>query len=270
MEIEQIRECQLWQLDALKFVDKVCNENGLKYFAHAGTLLGAARHGGYIPWDMDTDIVMPKEDCLKLVNIVNQIGNPNYRAKFTGEGMGYSERLVVYTVKCFGEAAIDEDDKFVHIDIYSYANAKKMCGAKRRLYGYKSQLLNRLISYRKGVTSVASFLNKFLLEITKILYMRRTDEQIRNSILKLAICDSNSENITIFNSYYGFGKETYPKSFFEEMILLPFEDMQIPVAKDYEKVLTNLYGDWRQFPPEDKRYPKYLERLTYEVVGKKM
>lgn len=270
MKIEQVRECQLWQLEALKFIDKVCRDNGLKYFAHAGTLLGAARHGGYIPWDMDTDIVMPREDCIKLVNAVNKIGNPNYKAKFTGQGMGYSERLVVYTVKCFGEAVIDQDDEFVHIDIYSYDNATTLGGIRRMLYGYKSQFLNRLISYRNGVTAVANPIHKLMLAIAKVFYMCRTDEQIRNSILKRAICDTDSENITIFNSFYGFGKETYSKSVFEETVFLKFEDIEIPAPRDYEIVLTNLYGDWTKLPPVDKRYPDYLERLNYEVLGKRV
>lgn len=269
MKIEQVRECQLWQLKALKFIDKVCRDNGLKYFAHAGTLLGAARHSGYIPWDMDTDIVMPREDCLKLVSIINQMDNPNYKAKFTGQGMGCSERLVVYTVKCFGEAVIEPDDKFVHIDIYSYDNATQLDSIRRMFYGYKSKFLNRLISYRNGVTAVANPVNKLMLEIAKILYKRRTDKQIRSAILKLAICDVDSEIITIFNSFYGFGKETYPKYIFEETVFLNFEDIEIPAPRDYKIILSNLYGDWTKLPPEAKRYPDYLERLNYEVIGER-
>jgi lipopolysaccharide cholinephosphotransferase len=65
----QLRKAQLRMLELLMFIDKVCSENDIKYWLDAGTLLGAKRHGGFIPWDDDADICMPKEELKKFQNV---------------------------------------------------------------------------------------------------------------------------------------------------------------------------------------------------------
>ena len=72
MTIEDVKKAQLKQLEALKLIDKICRDNNLQYMASCGTALGAVRHNGYIPWDVDTDIVMPQSDAIKLLAIVEQ------------------------------------------------------------------------------------------------------------------------------------------------------------------------------------------------------
>ena len=62
MTQDDLRNCQLKQLDALKHIDDICKKYNLVYYVHTGTLLGAVRHNGYIPWDMDTDLLMPEKD----------------------------------------------------------------------------------------------------------------------------------------------------------------------------------------------------------------
>lgn len=66
----ELRKAQLRMLEMLLFIDKVCTENGITYWLDSGTLIGAARHGGYIPWDDDTDICMPAEDCRKFKRVM--------------------------------------------------------------------------------------------------------------------------------------------------------------------------------------------------------
>lgn len=71
-----LEEVKLLELDALKFIDSVCKENGLIYFAAYGTLLGAIRHKGFIPWDDDIDIYMPRPDFIKFVEVINNYEHP--------------------------------------------------------------------------------------------------------------------------------------------------------------------------------------------------
>ncbi len=266
MEMHEIRECQMLQLEALKYIDKLCRENSLTYYAHTGTLLGAARHGGYIPWDMDTDIIMPAEDCKKLLSIIKNEGNPLYEVKEAGPETLGSDRLIAKTARCYGSSVSTELGKFLHIDIYSLTFAKKRIKKLDGFYNFKARLFGRFISYRNGRRDIARLSNKILIFMMKIFYGRYSNAQLRNKIVRRAVSDEKTAEMTVPNSFYGYAKETYPEKFFEGKVMLPFEDMEIPAPADFDGVLKTLYGDWRQLPPEDKRYPSYLSELVFEVI----
>ncbi len=266
MEKSQIRECQLKQLEALKHLDKLCKDNGLTYYAHTGTLLGAARHGGYIPWDMDTDIIMPQEDCKRLIEIILSEGNPLYTVKEAGPETLGSDRLIAKTALCYGSSVSSELGKFLHIDIYSLTWAKKRFKRLDGFYNFKARLFGRFISYRNGRRDIAKLSNRILITLMKIFYGRYTNAQLRDKIVGRAVSDEETEEMTVPNSFYGYAKETYPKELFADKVMLPFEDMEIPAPAGYDGVLTTLYGNWRSLPPEDKRYPAYLDQLVFEIV----
>ena len=77
-EGSELRKAQYRMLEVLKYLDKICTENHLNYWLDGGTLLGAKRHDGFIPWDDDTDVVMPREDLIKLRKYLKNHKNENY------------------------------------------------------------------------------------------------------------------------------------------------------------------------------------------------
>jgi len=81
--IEDIEEIQKVDLEILRFFDNVCRENNLTYFLSGGTLLGAIRHKGFIPWDDDVDLVMPRKDFEKLIEILDK-SDSNYKLFIPG------------------------------------------------------------------------------------------------------------------------------------------------------------------------------------------
>lgn len=268
MEKSQIRDCQQKQLEALKFINEICVRENLTYYAHTGTLLGAARHGGYIPWDMDTDILMPAEDRKKLIAEVKKIGNPLFSVKEANDHLG-SDRLVVKTAICYGGSLASELDKFIHIDIYSLTFARKRRKSFDKFYNIKARLFWRFISYRNGRRDVGKFSYRILMGFMKVFYGRFSNEQLREKVMKRAISNLPTAEYTVPNSFYGYAKETYPKEYFESKVMLPFEDMEIPAPAHYDEVLTTLYGNWRALPPEENRYPRFLEQLTFEILDNK-
>lgn len=266
MNLEELRRCQLIQLDALKFIDRICRDNQLRYFVHTGTLLGAIRHNGYIPWDMDTDILMPEKDVKKLMKLVEEMNSPKYSIISQYESWASSDRLISKAALCYGSAAINEEDRYIHIDIYSYNNAKRHLSLLDKYYNSKSRIINRLIEYRMGRTIFRSNMTKNMIQLVDYLLRGFTNKQLKMSLKLMATQKEDSDNISVYNSFYGFAKETYPKLYFKESILVPFEDMCVPVPKHYEEVLTKLYGNWRQLPPESERYPKYINEMVYKEL----
>ena len=87
-EIKTVEELQKIELEILKYIDKVCKENNLTYFLAYGTLIGAIRHKGFIPWDDDVDIQMPRDDYNKLCDILKE-ENGRYKLLDHKEGLGY-------------------------------------------------------------------------------------------------------------------------------------------------------------------------------------
>lgn len=266
MNKDELRQCQLRQLEALKFIDYVCNENHLQYYAHTGTLLGAIRHNGYIPWDMDTDILMSQEDSQKFIQIVNEMHSQIYSIIREEDSWASSDRLIMKTVLCYGDAANREEDRYIHIDIYSYGNAKQHPVLIGKYYDINSRLMHRLIEYREGRTLFKSTFNRNLIKIMDILYRRYSNQQLREKLKSNAVTEGKSEYITVYNSFYGYAKETYPREYYEKREMVPFEDMTIPVPAHYNEILSRLYGNWKQLPPIEERYPSYIEDMVYEEI----
>lgn len=264
MTYEEVRRCQLKQLEALKFVDEICKKNHLRYFVHTGTLLGAIRHRGYIPWDMDTDILMPEEDTLLFIDAVKKTASPMFFLVSQFDSHSCCDRLFSRAAKCYGTAAFDEINKYIHIDIYSYGNARQHLHFLDNFYNYKTRLIHRLISYRRGRTLFQNKLYGKCIKLIDLLLHNYTNDQLRDKLKQDAVQESNTNKVSVFNSFYGFAKETYPRCYYESSILMPFEDMLVPVPKYYKDVLSRLYGEWQKLPPKEKRYPQDLNDLIYE------
>ncbi len=251
------------QLELLKEFNRVCKENNLKYMAIHGTLLGAIRHHGFIPWDDDVDIAMPRKDYDKLLTLGDeafaegfflQTPRNNYGC-FYG---GYSK------LRRNGTAALEPQNcrnschQGIWIDIMPMDNCPESKNSQRIV----QKRLNRLqrIVYAKAY-ALPQYVPKDVPGSKVSLYYLLAKCTRRRWLLQQIdrICRSQSVSSLrgILACYYGNfqNKNIWPAEAVKEVIEMPFEDMMLPVPIGWEEILCSRYGDdYMSLPPMEKRY----------------
>lgn len=250
-----LRKLQLIQLDILHAFDELCKSRNLRYFLLGGSALGAIRHGGFIPWDDDIDVGMPRPDYelfLKYAQplLPDHLFLQNYRSEpdcllnFTK----IRDSRTLYKEKLFAKSNIHHG---VYIDIFPLdggpndkREAEKLL---KRMKLYRFSLINRRTDYirRKSLSASLglSLMNPF---ISMGTCYRMVDALCTRYSYEDAPCIAN------WHGAWGT-KEVVPREIFGEGRYVPFEDMMCCVPADTDRYLTCLYGDYRQLPPEEKR-----------------
>lgn len=250
MKAIEVDELKQIQLDILKFVDAFCKKNNLRYFLAYGTLLGAVRHQGYIPWDDDIDILMFREDYEKFVTTFK---DSKYKVFATevNHNYPYPFAKVGDTRTYFEEEIKDVIDTGVNIDVFplDYLPKDKIEKIrKKRNLLQKIWIAKRLprLKRRGFLKNVILGVSQFLLSIIPVgtIVKKMEDNAKKFNLTNSSVCG---------NIAYGYDPDIYPSSDFQDTIELHFEDSMFPCPANYDDVLKIMYGDYMQLPPEEKR-----------------
>ena len=271
----QLKNLQRVLLSILKDVADVCDELGIRYYLCGGTLLGAIREKGFIPWDDDIDIAMPRADYERFVPAFREKLGSKYWVHTPEETEGYEllfprVRLKGTTVKTRDDFRNDEAGAFV--DIFIIENTYDS-GFKRTVHGILSMGAGFLLSCRKFyrnrkelcalVRGNQRALTKCRMKIAIgfcIGYIR-LDALRRFANRCNAMCKDNGSGLTTIctGRKYFFG-EIYPRTMFAGNRQSEFEEMMFSVPSGAEKYLEQLYGNWRVRPEDSKKEEHiYLE-----------
>ncbi len=247
-----LRQCQLTQLYLLEVFAEICEKYNLKYFLDSGTLIGALRHNGFIPWDDDVDVGMPIKDYRRFLAIAEKelpegvlLQTPY---KFSGVAVPYAKLRDRFSFYC-EESSNVELPCGIFIDILPYVKFPKLpIQITRTLVNwcYNSWTSERV--YRTKVNGSVSkvFLSWLKALIWHVLYL------LSKGLFHLAVLCSKP--VLKFSPEIGWGYY----SGFEEQDIFPlktheFEGRSFCIPNDADKFLTVKYGDWRTLPPESKR-----------------
>lgn len=258
MERELLRKVQLTQLEIAKEIKRVCEENGIQYFLYRGTFLGAVRHRGFIPWDDDMDFAMLRGDYEKFCRIApekmkgayflqNWHSDPNYALPFAK----IRKRNTVYTE---AKSAVLKENGF-YVDIYPLDFAPegqedRKALASRLLHLFRVKLMKSgytpwqeddKINWVKRIGYVPYQMAALLTSQKKLI---RQYEALAAAVPESGILYEQS---ALPKGFY------YDKALYLDLVQYPFEDTQFLGPKDYDTVLSSLYDDYMQLPPEDKR-----------------
>lgn len=244
---EELKKIQLNILDS---VTAFCEQHNLRYFLAYGTLLGAVRHKGYIPWDDDIDIHMPRPDYEKFLELYNKsnethevISHENNRNYFVPFAKVYRKGTIVrefiYKPVVFG----------AYIDIFPLDGLKSpmqatICGNGIRFMYVK----NRIFLKEQGL------LNSLRLAITKLILFPFSRHFILSKIRKTAMRQKydTSRLVCSFGSRTA-AREILQREIFDDYIMLPFEGKEYRAPKGYATYLTAKYGNYMQLPPQEQR-----------------
>ena len=226
-----LREIQLANLSLLKQFNKICKENNLTYWLDFGTLLGAIRHKGFIPWDDDIDIGMPREDYEKMIRIIE--ATPQM----------YIELSSNYRNKCYATVKhILTNKTFIDVFPYDFYNSKTTTKEKEKLHKYITKIINQLKFTPFGIKDNEKLRKKFA-KITK------------EKILK----NKSQTKETIFWGI-DFPHARWKNRIYDYENIFPikeqlFEDFNFPCPNDPDFVLKNIYGNYMEIP--QNTYPKH-------------
>ena len=247
----------------LKEFISICEENNLTYYALGGTLLGAVRHKGFIPWDDDIDIGMPREDYEKFKKVAPDLLPSNY--KFLNEDTpGYKKAFSVIrddSTKIIMNYSKEELVESLWIDVFPLDGMpsnklKKKIHSFRYLYTRMMVQLsqfNSLVNQKKEnrpLTEkvIIGFANA--VNIEKIISFTWAQKKYLKTIKKYSFNEAFAGNYT---GAYKL-REIVPSDYFGQPVLLQFEDLKLSCPHKFREYLTAIYGaDYMQLPPEEKR-----------------
>ncbi|MDU5109157.1 MAG: LicD family protein [Clostridium sp.] len=252
-----LREGQLVMLDILIEFDRVCRENNLRYFLDWGTLLGAIRHKGFIPWDDDVDVSMPREDFERLKSLYNKF-NEDYFLQ-TPETDKYYKYYYIpmkirYNNSRYVEVVETGDEKFnngIYIDVFPLDKLPK------GKINYKLQNIYKYIVERsaivdekyKDLSTKRKLIYPLVYLFTNILGIKGRKKVENFFIYKCRSYD---------NLYWGgidlCFKHIYKKEDIFPLREIEFEGKKFMAPNNPESILTDMYGDYLSLPPENERF----------------
>ena len=264
------RKLQLLQAAIVDDVDRICDEYGLKYYLIGGTLLGAVRHQGFIPWDDDIDLVMYRADYNRFLEIVREKYADRYFVQTFETDPHYSRYIA--KIRLNGTTLIEsslqnaKSNAGIYIDIFPLDQVCKSDGFELNLRG---KVIRWLFAYKTvkhdamvRTLGVRYIFGKGLRWTTFLI-----PDELVNRLFNYVCTKDNGKNcayVTNFASHFKWKKQLFPNWFYGEGCRLPFEGRRFRAPLEYEQILKRLYGDhYMEIPPPEKRETHKIVQLDF-------
>ena len=254
----ELTELQKRLLPMLDWYHNFCEANNLRYYLLGGTMLGAARHQGFIPWDDDLDVGMPRNDYERFLELTKQKKFGDYIVE--GINTEKIDFFYGYTKIYDTKSTLIENTRYqikrgIYIDLFPLdgvadkKNEIPVCF--KPIFNRYQLLLARTCAIREGrkwYKNLAIYTARLIPEL--IL----DNKKLMLSIDEMCKRRSFEKSLYVGNLYGNWGdKEIVKKSVMGEPTLYRFENLEVYGVSDYDGYLSSLYGDWRKLPPKEKQ-----------------
>lgn len=259
LTLEEIREIQL---NILTSIHNICEKYGIRYSLGGGTLLGAVRHQGYIPWDDDIDIMMPRPDYERFLELYSEEGEYVVQDCHNDETYFYPFAKV-YDQRTFLQELVVRSG--VYVDVFPIDGLP----VKEKTEEYYKKLIN--IVYKEIYYSSKTYKirdgNRYILYAKYLLKRilspkRRIALQHLDNLVHSYEFDE-SEYAGSICGRYGV-KEHMPLDVFQHYIKLSFEGHYYNAIENYDSYLKAHYGDYMQLPPIEKRVSNHINKVYWK------
>ncbi len=274
---EEVRKSQLLALKMLKELERICKKHGISYYIAAGSLLGAARHGGQIPWDDDVDVTMPRPDYEKFIKIAQTELPPDMIMPANNYPYGFHRIQIKGT--SIERALRQKGPHGIFLDILPLDGAAPTDDLKKKHAKINERLIFLMYETVKPqpVFTQSSYHRSVYIKrlALKLLVPKRLLGYLWKRNATKYSTDSAREWVCLAG-YYGYKKECFPKEFWGEAKMLMYDGRECPVMFEWKKYLELHYGDYMQCPPRLFRrthffysvnFGKYRNMSVEEIEG---
>lgn len=259
---EQTKALQSKALEILLYFKDFCEEHGLLFYLCGGCCIGAIRHNGFIPWDDDVDVFMPRDDYEKLAVLWPKYADTDrYTYCRTNKTENYHDAgasIRDNNTTFINKHSVDEDIchglglEIMPIDGYPNSKFKRF-----------KQLIFAMIFALFNVQRLPDNKGKFLRVLARVIYAIIPSKKLRYKIWKYSEkqmskykWDECGYVTELIGSVKGMLLK-HPKEWFETAVYKDFNGYKMPVMAGYDQYLRRIFGDYMQLPPEEKRIPKH-------------
>ena len=241
-------------VEILDEIDRVCKKNNIKYFLSGGTMLGAIRHKGFIPWDDDVDLWMTRENFTKFKKAIKKDLDEKYFSEDYFSNINCP--LSILKIKKRGTRFVENVFEGSNVAHCIYVDIFPLDNIWEPLYTLQTAILIKMQSIRDF--KIRKDGSKNASSAKKIIY----------GLCPLWLCRGITElTIRFFNifpterlnqlSHRGRYWPKFARSEIEDLIEAEFEGKMYPIPRQYDKILKECYGDYMKLPPEDKQEPSH-------------
>ncbi len=284
----RLKEAQEASLEILLEVDRICRANGIKYLMDAGTLLGAVRHRGFIPWDDDVDIAMTRENFDRFFKVVRD------DAGSVQDGLPDTMQLVMPDEYRGGEAFYDFTPRIIYLNSRRRAETPETEFYEGKLNHLwvdifildnipDNGIADAWTRFRQKMIYGYAMSHRFQLDMDKyspsdrrkvgMLVRRGRNKDMKELFreqeeLSRKYNDRRTGRMYYSNYQPDYMQDTVEREWSEQTTELEFEGYMLMAPAEYDKVLRVIYGDYTVLPPEDQRVPSHSDEIEVYKDGR--
>lgn len=244
-------------LEMLGWFHRYCHEHGLRYYIVGGSMLGTVRHGGFIPWDDDIDVVLPRPDYDRLLStFTEKTDHYLLESPYTGNADYFYTYAKLYdTDTTLTEKTKRNCRRGIYIDVFPLDGVGRDEGEMEANFAKIDRLNMFLMTRTCAIRKDRSFYKNAAIALSRLVpSFLVKDRELVVKVDKLAASFGYEDSIYVANLMGSYRKkEVMEKRIFGKPTEYKFENIVVDGVEHYDEFLTHIYGDWRKLPPEEKR-----------------